>query len=262
MGFARGSLLSFVGFLLFLSLLIGNLFWTFSLSLEYDQFKSEVTPLISLKVNESVPEGVVAIMQIACVNESEYVFYQDQFDVALSLPCDIVDAGKEEIISYSVDNVLEDIYYKEYDCSFVGCLLGEGFSQMIIFSKTAKDYFQGRFLFFLVIALVLIGLTFLLVSQKLNFLPIVGGLIILSAIPLKKLGAAMTFLLPSFFEEFGLVFVSKAGFVSSIILTLGIIILVIGLIWKFLRFDKVKKKFTRREVEEIVKEEVSKAEKK
>jgi len=38
--------------------------------------------------------------------------------------------------------------------------------------------------------------------------------------------------------------------------------LVIGLIWKFLRFDKVKKKFTRREVEEIVKEEVSKAEKK
>ena len=257
MGFARGSLLGFVGVLLFLSLLIGNLFWIFSSSLEYGQLKSEITPLISLKINKTLPD--VEFMNFSCINESEFVFYQSQFETQILIPCEIVDLGREEILSYSEDYILEDSYYGEYDCSFVNCLFGKGFIPMFAFSKTSKNYFQGRFLFFLLISLILTGVVFLLVSQKLNFLPILGGLIIISAIPLKKLGVAITFLLPSFFEEFGLVFVSKAEFVSSIILTFGLIVLVLGLIWKFLKFDRVKKKFTRREVEEIVKAEANKS---
>jgi hypothetical protein len=263
MGFARGSLLSFVGFLLFLSLLIGNIFWTTSLSLEYNQFKSEITPEINSVVIDALPNESMEIMQIYCENESDFNFNLEEFNINLTIPCEVIDSGKEAFAEYGVEVILEEGYYKEYDCSFLDCLTEEN-SQMIVFSKVAKDFLQSKFLLFLLISLVLIAVTFLLVSSKLNLLPILGAIIIASAFPIKSLNSVVSFFMPAMFEDFAMVFVSRAPFVFSIVLTIGIVLLVLGLILKFLKFDSIKKKFTKKEVEEIVKKEIdnSKKEKK
>jgi len=284
MGLIRGGLLFVVTVLLFLSFLVGNVFLTLNLSLDYDNVQPELTPVIrelaesEIDLNSIVNEKFES-MELYCQNNSnsevsDFVF--NEYGYTFVIPCDIVFQGPVVVVDKGIENIVNEIYYKDYDCDFLDCF-GRTEMPFFLISAKAKDYWQSKFYFSLLISFVLIGLMFFLVEQKFNLPVVVGILFIISSLPFMKLNWLLSFFSNSLYLQFFTVFFTKAYMVFLITFILGIVILALGIILKFFKFgfwisnlfDKFKKKSTgkskekrekiiEKSEEKIVKEEKNK----
>ncbi|MBU0894711.1 MAG: hypothetical protein KKF48_00410 [Nanoarchaeota archaeon] len=262
MGVIRSSLLVIASAVLFVVFLAGNLFLTFSLSLDYGNIKAELSSVVrelaEQEINlNSIFEEKFPLMQDYCQNYSEYVFSEQ--GQTFAIPCDVVDLGFDNVFDYGVEYFMEENYYKDYNCGFWSCF-GETEIPFFLVSKKAQDYWNGKFYYLLVVAIVLVALMFLLVEHKPNLLILVGALLTFSALLFRKLDWIFSLINKSFLHFLG-VFFSRATDVFLISIIIGIVVLALGIIFRFLTFDFLKKKFSRKEVQEIVKEEVSKVKK-
>ena len=257
MGFFRGGLLFTVSVLLFFSLLFLNLFLTLSTSLEYENVQKEVSPIVQeladgnsglfegfgagdFNLNQ-VTDGAREVMQKYCQNNTEYIFVFESNTI--SIPCSSLEEGKGAIVNEAVRDIVEDAYYKEYDCSFWSCLVKEKIPLFLV-SQKAKDYWKEKFYFSLIASLILISLIFFLVEKKLNWLILVGSILVLSSLPLLKIKGIISFLIPEKFEALSLflnIFFSKSYMVFWISFISGLVILGIGLGLKFSNAEFVKK---------------------
>lgn len=274
MGFFRGGLVLMLSILLFFSFLTLNSFFILSSSLKYENVKEGLYPLMK-DMSESgtgglLPKEIIGEFNLTeaaedslnkaknyCnnINKTEYIFNYQGYTINIS--CETVNSiSPETMINETYNDVIYDIYYKEYDCGFWDCFSKTKLPFFLI-SEKARDYWRSKFYYSLLVSLILIILIFLLVEQKQNALVIVGVLLALSAFPLLKLKDLLYAIAGKFSVLINL-FLSNIYGVFLFSLIFGIFLAVTGIALRFLNPEAIKKKFSRKDVEEIVKKEMTK----
>ena len=261
MGFFRGGLLVIVSIILFLTLLLGNVFLVLSMSLQYDNVRDALVPLVQgfaedksnliaedFNLTEEMEEAQEA-MQDYCHNETEYVFSEDGYN--FTIPCELMNETPEILFERGIDTMVEQIYYKEYDCGFWDCFGEEGLPFFLI-SEKAKDYWKEKFYFALIASLVFVVIMFFLVVQKQNFPILFGSLLAISSFPLLKLGGLASVIGGDVAADFTLFFFSSSSGIFWALFIMGLLILGSGVAWRIMTLDSIKKKFSKKDITKIV----------
>jgi len=236
MGFIRSGLLIIAGILLFLLFLAGNSFLTLGLSLDYENVKPELASVIKtlteneMNIGEEI-EKQYLFMEKHCQNNSEFVFNSEEVGQVFAIPCDVVSQGSDVVIDYCIESYVEKIYSQEHDCDFWDCF-GKADMPFFLISEKAKNYWNSKFYFSLIISIVLVASMFFLVEKKTNLLVIAGGLLAISALPFMKINWVLSFLDESFLQFFT-IFFSKAHTVFLISFIFGVVLLGVGILLKF-----------------------------
>jgi len=270
MGFIRGGAFVIASVLLFILFLAGHVLWTLNSSLEYDVLKPELVTIVkgmaeeqgfdSNTINQRYPA-----MQLDCLNNSDFVFRQGEY--AFDMPCEILTQGTDAVLDRGINDILENIYYDDYDCDFLDCfeLTSPPF---FLVSKKAQDYWADKFYLVVFGILILIGLMFLLIESKTNLPFVVGSSLLVSSLPFMKLEVLMSFFAEkTFLQIFAIAFTqSYSAFLIGFGISIGI--LIFGIFLKFFGigfkladfFNKFKKKggVSKDDVKEMVKKEVKK----
>ena len=270
MGFIKGGALVFVSVILFIVVLLGSIFSVLSLSLEYKNVQKEIgyvaknlveekSSLIKENFNLTTEmEKAEDFMREHCLNETSYVFASGGYTFVL--PCSLLEKDNESadvFIDSGVSSIVYDIYYDDYGCNFWNCFKKAG-PPLFLVSEKAKNYWQEKFYFSLIVFLILAALVFLLVEQKQNTPIIIGSIFMVSSVVLLKVGKLPELLIGKSYSQFVNVFLSKTSTVFWILLVFGLVLVVAGISFRLLGINIMKKKFSREEVKEIVKAEVSK----
>ena len=265
MGFIKGGSLVIISVFLFIILFLGNVFFVLSLSLDYENVQEELGPILQNltenKLNITVGdfnlteemEEAREFMREHCQNETSYVFARGGYTFVL--PCDLleeIDEDPQSLIDQGMENIVEQIYYDDYDCEFWNCFQKTGLPLFLI-SEKAKNYWQDKFYFTLIAFAVLVILIFFLVEHKQNTLIIVGSILVLSSLPLLKLEKIIGSIVGNSYFAFVGVFFNKIDTVFWIVFFSGLIIIGAGLALRFLHRDFIKKKFSKKDVQKLIK---------
>ena len=158
---------------------------------------------------------------------------------------------------------IDDIYYKEYNCSLFECIKNEE-SPLVLLSEKSKNYFHQKFLFMLLISLIIIMVMILFLESKYSVFTITGILMIFAALPFRKLNWAINLLPEGKVTELFIVFFTKSISVFTIMLIIGGILLALGIAFEFLglglKINNFLNKFRKEQKEEIQQEEINKVE--
>jgi len=236
MGMIRGALLTFVAVLLFVSLFSMNTTWTIAKSLKYDNIKPELITVINdvIRSQTTVASSIdsnLKNMQLICQNNTEIV--QKFEDEVYTIPCDVVGQGSEAVITYVVSDLVEQNYYKEYDCNFWECSYDPPYH---LVSAKAQSYWSGWFYMALLVSILLAVGAFFLIENKRGLPFMLGGLVILSALPFVRVSWLLSLLGTWEFLRFFTVFFSKAYAVFITMFVLGLVLIGIGIVLKFMAF--------------------------
>jgi len=268
MGMIKSGLILLASFILLISFLLGNIFLIASLSLDYDTINPELTEITTNIANtESNLNNTINInyplMLETCKNQTEIQLTNYSIPYNYSVPCDTIITGEKEILNYTINEIIKKAYYKKYECKFSDCLK---VSPLYLTSETYKNNLKSKFKKTLTFSIILIIILFLLVEKKKNILTLTGIVLALSTIPLTKIYfpikilskgieiAAKTKIVNSYPSELiGLLF-TKTQSVFNINITIATMLIVVGIGLGFLKFitKGKEKKFTKKEVEDIV----------
>lgn len=165
------------------------------------------------------------------------------------IPCENINKGKESVINYSVDEITKEVYYKDYDCDFFYCFEQEQ-EPLFLISEKAKSHWFSWFFISLFFSVVFIGVIFLLLEKKYKIGYVIGGLIILSSIPLVLYKVFINLFTDIFIGVISLpetlsdiivnvlmVFFSQSLKIFWISFSIGILLIILGFI-----FSKINKK--------------------
>lgn len=204
------------------------------MSLDYETIKPEITSIVSdiMRNQSDVAQNlddVLQVMQVYCQNNTEFVYsFQDY---VFTFPCETINNGSEAVITYAISDLVEQNYYKKYDCKFWQCDMNPPYH---LISEKAHNYWRGLFYWSLIISLILIALTFLLIENK-HDLPILAGIVlIISSLPFLKINWLLGLLKSWPFFEIFQAFFTKAYVVFLIAFIAGIVLIGIGIVLKFL----------------------------
>jgi hypothetical protein len=281
MGFIRGFLLFFVGSLLFISLFAGNILLTFSMSLEHDNVQLELSSFVSdmltgeienvlgksgisnsdLNLTKEVEE-TIEIMQNYCQNksiETNYVFSYEEY--TFEVPCEEINQSVSAVVESGVENAVDEIYYKEYNCEMWTCISdGEPY---VLVSEKAKDYWGSKYYTVLLITLGLAILTFFITEKKKNFPILLGIMMVVSALPFVKAQSLIGVLSNSTYGSLAGVFISEAPKVFWIMFIPGILLIILGIAFHTVMMGtKLTAWLDKKEAESKVKNEKEKVVKK
>ncbi len=269
MGAIRGVLLIFVSVLLFLSFVAATLFWTLSLSLNYENLQKEALTTIKSTIQEKFDIGGEVESQSLLINEycktnAEYVFsYGDM--VTVSIPCSVALQGTSAIMDEMIKDVVYDIYYKEYDCTFIDCFEKSELPLFLI-SEKAHDYIKSKLYFLLAISFGLLVLMFLLVEKKTNMPILAGSLLAVSSLLFFKIDKLFFFISDETVMKIMGIFFSKAYFIGLKLLIAAGVLILLGIVLKIFKVgffvNNVISKFKKEEGKPKAKQEVKKKPKK
>ena len=268
MSIIRGALVTIITILLFISLFSTAVFLTISMSLDYEVIKPEIYTIVNdiilnqSDITEQIDESL-GVMQIYCENNS--VFVQENEDYTFEFPCEIVNQGTSAIITHAIESMIEEHYYKEYDCEFKECFSQEE-NMFFVFSKHSQDYWTCWFYLGLMISIGLVVLLFFFMESKSSLPFLLGILLIVISLPFLGMGKLLILLLGWEYSQIFAAFFTQTYTLFLIFLILGVVSIGIGIVLKFLavgRFfgkvlkseEKVSKKDIRESVKEVIKEE-------
>ena len=256
MGLIKGLIVLIASFMLFFSFIAMNFFLVANLSLDYKVIKPELTKSIKdlaqkeFNLDKSIKNEML-LMQKYCENHSSFNLNKGNY--SFKIPCYLTEKNESVLVDYLVNNLSDEIYYKNYNCNFLDCFKTEK-QPFFVISKHSKDYFQEKFYVFLLISILLSLIVFLFSETKSNSFVLIGILLGFSALPFAKLKFFFS-LLPNipFLNFFNFIF-EKSYDVFLIILIIGIAILVFGVLLKFfnlgMRLSELINKLTSKNKEE------------
>jgi len=237
MGFIRGGLVFFLGALLIISLLIGNLFLTFNLSITPENIKEKISSeayniveeLGGEEIEKTIDENVYLIEEY-CLNNSDFVFNHEGY--IIDIPCDVAKEGKDAIIEEGISDIVDSVYYQEYSCeSFWNCAFNSE-NPTYLFSEESKQYWKNIFYYILIFSLILVTAMFFLTETKSGFFIVIGTLLVISSLPYIALGKIFVFLGNSFLQLIPIL-LSGAYTVFLITFILGLALVGVGIAMKF-----------------------------
>ena len=263
MGVLRGGFVVILSVVFFLAIFLSNAFLNLTWALEFQTLQPNLENYANGMVNETgIRDQLVDNIQgieYYCMTHTNYVFVQNQF--SLEIPCTVVDGGVDKIISYGIDQLIENIYYEEYDCEFWNCIK-ESDQPLVLISEKAKNYWFDKFKLALWISIIAFALLFIFSRDKGWAVMWSGIMVMLSAFIFKKFGWVFSKLLPNIsILDILKVFLSKSQNVFIIMMVVGGFLFVMGVILKFFKvgfsFSKI---FKKKEIKEpLSKEELESA---
>ncbi len=249
MGFIRGGVLVIVSIFLLMSLIGVNSLFIITSSLEYENVNSQIKSVVmdETVLSEIFPgadfnltsqeEEIFERAKEFCGNETEdYVFSYEEYEI--DIPCSLVEENPEAIINKTVDGVIEGIYYGDYECDYWDCFTKEK-TPLFLISEKSKNYWQEKLIFMFIFSLILVAGMFFLTENKKNFPIVLGGVLILSTLPLLKLESFVVSLAGSSLSFLSGVLTSiKPIFWTGFVL--GLILIGIGVALKIWGFEGLK----------------------
>jgi len=258
MGIIRGGLLVFSVALLFISLLLAGMLLTVSSSLEYDNIQQSMSSSLKSLIAENADinqlfEDKLELVKVYCKTNNEYTFKYEAY--TFLVPCSAVNQGFDSLVNYGVDFIINNTYYKNYECEFFDCFEKTGSPEFLI-SEKAQNYFKNKFYLVSLISLALLILMFFLSKKKSNFPIIAGVTFTLSALALFKfpdlISTAVGIISPqlSAFSGAFMIFFSKINPVATKMIIIGSVLVIAGIIFKILKvsfkissiIEKIKEK--------------------
>ncbi|MBU2616700.1 MAG: hypothetical protein KKB79_01825 [Nanoarchaeota archaeon] len=277
MGFFRGGTLAIVCLLLFLSILSLLTFSTLKSSSSYENINEEMynkilnipenptkeqiddNPFIEegIKIRNKANQTIPLINEHCKIAQNYTLIYEEN---TLVIQCSEIIT--EEILAEEITSTfIENAYYKDYGCSFWKCLISGEMSYYLT-SNQAKDYWSGKFNFVLISTLVLVGIAFILVEQRINWPIIVGSTTILASVALFKIQGVVHKIISSKnikgTSHITEIIFSKATNTFTFAITLGIVVIGVGIYLRFFHSDLIEKKFSKEDVRNIIQEEETK----
>lgn len=267
MGILRGGLVTIVTILLFGSLVFTGVSLTIYFSLDYGALKPEMRNVVhDILIKEANLNGTIdnnlRYMKIFCDNHDVYT--QEMENYSLEIPCDVVNQGSDAIINYTIDDLIEKNYYKEYNCSFIDCFSHEE-TPFFVFSKQSHDYWNSKFYLGLIISIILGALLFFFMDGRNNYPFFLGTLLVVLSFLFLGAGKIVSMIaggkLGGYADAFALFF-TQAYLVFLIFIILGVILIFLGIVLKFISFGRFIAKLFKREGKvnkEQIKKEVKEA---
>jgi uncharacterized protein (DUF2132 family) len=203
-----------------------------------------------------------------CKSHNSYLFEDNKSSYDFTFPCETVALGVPSIIEYATSDLVDEIYYKNYDCDFVDCFEATG-TPFFLFSLHTKNYFKRKFIFLILGAIACAFLMFLFAERKGTALILTGLALTVSPFFIRVIFNILLSLFTNSlygfvdldFSLFITPFFSKLGFVRILYLICGFILLGLGIFFRLWTFSATKKKFSHKDVQKIVKKEISKTKK-
>jgi len=189
MGVLRGFGIVIVSVLLFVSILATGIFATLNYSLTYENVQPKISSISTQIIEEQIGEQeiitqILPFLETYCQNNTEVI--QDFEGYTFVFPCETISKGQDAIINHTVNYLIEDFYYKDYNCTFTKCF-EETDVPLFLVSKYAKDYWNSLYKKFLIFDLILIGLAILLTEKKSNSPILIGALAIPASLIISQL---------------------------------------------------------------------------
>lgn len=202
MSFLRVLAVVLLSILLFVSLVASNALFVLGTSLQYNNIKNALSPsvqqLSGMITGNSLPPQIIQNSNISqyvqsatdhakvfCQSNPGYVFNYSYGGYSLSIPCSSVNFSSpnpaEQVATKSIDSLIHDSYYMQYNCSFTQCF-SEINPPTFLISEMSQQYFMGKFYLAIIVSLILIGLLLLAAQRKANASIITGTLLIASGI--------------------------------------------------------------------------------
>lgn len=234
MGFLRGTVITFFSIVLFIFLFFMSLTAVLSSSLNYNTLQPALKSYAGDMLQSFVDsENIFSVenrvyMKNYCSIQSEYKFTYENYSFVI--PCGVIENGTNSIISYGADNFVNQIYYAEYNCEFWQCVKASSIP-LVLISEKAREYWHGKFLLLLGLSIVIFALIFFISKNRPTTFIVTGILLIVSALPFRKLHWILTFI-PEKFSGIFSAFFTKAHSVFVIILIIGIVFIFWGILCK------------------------------
>lgn len=245
MGFIRGALITIFAIVFFFSLLAMNFCLAISLSLNHETIKPAVKITVVELMTDFSQKGELFTAQEKedmsnyCMADSQYTLSYENYN--LVVPCEVIEQGEDSIVNYVSDNLVDQVYYTEYECEFWDCVRN---SQMplVLISEKAKEYWNGKFLLLSGLSLLLFFVIFLIAKKRPAKFITAGVLIILAAFPFRNLDWISRFVSQWKFSGILSVFFTQAHTVFLLMIVFGVLFIVLGILclifgWK-LRFKE------------------------
>jgi hypothetical protein len=185
-----------------------------------------------------------------CLEHQTYSVKDESSGFEFVFSCSKVWEGSEVLIDYAVESLISEVYYKEYDCSFLDCFKKTD-SMYFLISLHSQEYFKRKAVFFSLLALVIFGLMFFLLAKKSIVFIVSGALLIISSFSIKGFskyllsltqkqlfGGAIEINLFEFLNPFFI----KLPFIAAVFLISGIIFCVVGILFILHYFNVFSRK--------------------
>lgn len=236
MGIIRGGAFVIASVLFFISLLITGVLWTVSLSLEYETIKPELSSVIEdvagseINFSETAEEMLPAI-ELYCENNSEFVF--DNGGYAIDVPCEVAAQGGQALINETLDDIIEGVYYEDYDCEFIDCFKENLDQPFFLVSEMAKNYWENKLYVMLTISVLILIAMFFLIENKINFPFVAGPLLLVASLVFAKLDWISSLTTDGILLQIISVFFTQSPGVFWRFFIVGVLILITGIFLKF-----------------------------
>lgn len=278
MSFFRGLGLVIVSVLLFVALILAGIFGTLSMSLKYENVQPTIyavaDEVISTNIGgKEMVNQLTPFLTVYCINNTEIV--QNFGNYTMVFPCSVVSEGYASILNYSVDYLVKDFYYKDYNCSFMKCFEQSNVPIFLI-SDFARNYWKSLLFKASMIIIVLCLLAFFLAKKKSNSFYLTGTLFVITSfiiLQLEKIGPFISKLIISpissaiavdnsedLITQIIGIFFSEASTMFVWMFVIGLLLIALGIFFSLTSLGfKVKQKIedmtTRNKVEELEKKE-------
>lgn len=248
LGWLKRTLLTILFVIILVLLIIGNLFFVLTLSLQYENVKGNLGPYIQEILNEKYSPAQVgkfydAGESICSAGVSQnFVLQVAPFDSKYNFPkpvltCDeISELNETTVLNYAIDKSIYTYYYSQepLNCSFISCTKEIFKNPLFLLSDEAHDFFLNKLLWFYGLAVLILFGCFFLFSEKNDYFVYGGILIMLSAVPFMKINL--------FFNSSEIiilnvmsVLLSEARLVFLIMLVIGLILAIGGVVWGLMK---------------------------
>ncbi len=272
MGAIKGVFLVFFSILLIISSFFTVLFFSLNQSMAYNNFENTSLKLVNnyLINNDSLNSVIneeIEFLKLYCeenpnnLSLSELSYSFNFSDYKIKIPCDKIN-DTSLLINESIKSLVHQIYFKDYNCSFIDCFNKE---QTPTFLASEKTYLLLRktFFIFLIVSLSLLIFIFLLLKNKINLLLLSSIPIFISSFLFLKLSSILINLLgkEDLIKEVIDILFYNSNQLSTRLMTLSGILFSIWIILKIFKssvkikekFDKIREKINK--IKEINKQE-------
>lgn len=234
MGFIREGSLFFVCAVLFAVFIVIGIVFTLTLSLKYENVKQELTPIIkefaekNINLKQTIDQNIVE-MRKNCVDQYSF----EEGELAFTIPCSVLSQGSDAVLDYSLNSLVDKLYYTEYSCEFWDCFKQQG-QPYFLFSQKSEDYFKGKLYLLLLASIIIFILIFFLAEEKSNSFILAGILMIVASLPFIKLEWFFSLMNNQIMDILS-AFFSKSINVFLVGFILGVVLITAGIIIKILK---------------------------
>jgi hypothetical protein len=243
MGWIKRTGLSVVTIILLIALIISGTILTLTLSLRYEQVQTHLKEFAEKEIAKQATQEQIdqyySFILKGCENQTSYQYQHPETGLNLTLQCsEVHTAGSEGFLNLAANQLVKDLYEKEYNCTPTTCFsTGKQIDMAFYISRQAQRTALKYEIISVIILLFITLLIFLLAETKISALIVTGVTIIVSSLAFFNFGIIFDCFMNLFIPKSdqsalqALIFIAdNAKIVFFTYLVIGIILVISGII--------------------------------